>query len=137
MIHLLIVDDTKTVHTYLRSLLREQAEFKITSAFHGQEGLDLLTVNSCDVDLILLDWEMPVLNGPLMFEQMKKRGIQIPVILMTTKNTPAEIGAMLEAGVAEYLMKPFTLDILLEKIEFVRQQVTSSAGLQPSAAVAE
>ena len=69
-------------------------------------------------DLILLDWEMPVLNGPGTFSEFKKMELKIPVVMMTTKNASEDIQTMLNMGVAEYLLKPFTIDILFEKIEF-------------------
>jgi len=89
-----------------------------TSVFDGQEALTLLKTKP-DFDLILLDWEMPNLNGPSTFSKLLESGYKIPVIMMTTKNAAEDIQKMLEMGVAEYLMKPFTIDILFEKIEYV------------------
>ena len=50
---------------------------------------------------------------------LKEMGITIPTLMMTTKNKPEDIEKMIGLGVAEYLMKPFTIDILFDKIEFV------------------
>lgn len=118
MLKILIVDDTKSVHAFVKSLLAKSKEITTASVFDGALALEELAKNP-SYDLILLDWEMPNLNGPNTFAEFKKRGITIPTIMMTTKNAPSDISKMLEMGVAEYLMKPFTIDILFEKIEFV------------------
>lgn len=115
MFQILIVDDTKAVHLFVKSLLAQCHEIKVTSVFDGQEAIDLFKTNT-NFDLILLDWEMPRLNGPSTVTQMKERGLTIPVVMMTTKNSPQDIMKMLGMGVAEYLMKPFTIDILFDKL---------------------
>jgi two-component system chemotaxis response regulator CheY len=118
MFKILIIDDTKSVHAFVGALLSKSKEVKFTGVFDGAQALELLKKNS-DFDLILLDWEMPVLNGPNTFKEIKKMNLKAPTVMMTTKNAPEDIAMMLEMGVAEYLMKPFTIDILFEKIEAV------------------
>lgn len=118
MFRILIVDDTKSVHAFVKSLLSKSKEIVATDVFDGLEAVELLK-NNKEFDLILLDWEMPRLNGPDTFDQFLKMNLKIPTIMMTTKNAPEDIIKMLNMGVAEYLMKPFTIDILFEKIEYV------------------
>ena len=118
MFKILMVDDSKSVHAFVRSLLRERADVALTSAMHGQEAIEKLAAEDA-FDLILLDWEMPVMNGPETLRHLVAMRQKAPVIMMTTKSAPTEIQAMLEAGASEYIMKPFTVDILLEKMAFV------------------
>ena len=118
MFRILIVDDTKSVHAFVKSLLSKCPEIESTSVHDGAQALSHLRKDS-NYDLILLDWEMPNLNGPSTFEQLKSLGFKIPTIMMTTKNASEDIEKMLTMGVSEYLMKPFTIDILFEKIEYV------------------
>lgn len=117
MFQILIIDDTKSVHAFVKSLLARSAEVVVTSVFNGEEGLKLLQTKT-DFQVILLDWEMPILDGPSTYAEFIKQGIKIPTVMMTTKNKPAEIEKMLMMGVSEYLMKPFTIDILFQKIEY-------------------
>ena len=117
MFEVLVVDDTRSVHAFVRSLLAKAADIQVTSAYNGKEAVELLKGGK-KFDLIFLDWEMPELNGPDTFQEMKGLGCTIPIVMMTTKNSPADIQRMLEQGVAEYLMKPFTIDILFEKLSF-------------------
>ncbi len=118
MFKILIVDDTKTVHAFVKNFLLKCKDIEVTSVFDGQQAVETMKSNNT-FDLVLLDWEMPRLTGPETFAEFLKMGIKTPTVMMTTKNAPEDIQKMLEMGVSEYLMKPFTCDILFEKIEFV------------------
>jgi CheY-like chemotaxis protein len=118
MFKILVIDDTKTAHAFVNSLLRNVNEISISSAFNGLEAIELIQA-APDFDVILLDWEMPTLTGPQTFQQFKNKNIRIPIIMMSKKNSPEDIQQILQMGITEYIMKPFTTDILLEKIEFV------------------
>ena len=116
MLKVLVIDDTRSVHAYLRKILQGTPQVQLTDVYSGAEGLAALD-SLKGIDVILLDWEMPGMNGPETLKQIMQSGKKVPVIMMTTKNAPEEILQMLDCGAAEYLMKPFTLDILMQKIE--------------------
>lgn len=118
MMNILIIDDTRSVHAYIKSLGANNSEVSFTSVRNGEEAVNLLREKN-DFDVILLDWEMPVLDGPSAFKKFKEMNISTPTLMMTTKNAMEDIKYMLDMGVAEYLMKPFTRDIFFEKIELV------------------
>jgi two-component system chemotaxis response regulator CheY len=118
MFEVLIIDDTKSVQAFVKAILAKAKEINVQSAFDGTEAVEIIRQGR-KFDLIFLDWEMPILNGPETFKTLRQMGVETPVIMMTTKNSSEDIQMMLEAGVAEYMMKPFTTDILFEKIEFV------------------
>ena len=126
MFKILIVDDSKTIHAFAKHLLSKSKEVCTESAMDGEQAIQLLEKDP-SFDLILLDWEMPVLNGPETLKKLKSIGCKVPVVMMTTKDKPEEIAEMLALGAAEYLMKPFTVDILFEKIEFATSQRLSYA----------
>ena len=127
MFEMLVVDDTKSVHAFLKSILAKAEGIHVTDVMNGAEAVELLKAKK-HFDLILLDWEMPVLNGPDTFDQFKAMDVRTPVIMMTTKNSPDDIASMLTAGVSEYMMKPFTVDILFEKIEFATGNTINRGG---------
>lgn len=112
----LLIDDSKTVHLYIKGSLNNP-NFSYDDAYNGKEGIELLKNNSYDI--ILLDWEMPVLNGPATLTEIRKFDSSTPIIMVTTKSMPEEIISVLEAGANEYVMKPFTKEILQEKLESV------------------
>lgn len=117
MFRILIVDDTKSVHAFVKSLLAKSPGLNVTSVYNGLEAQEILKKEK--FDLIFLDWEMPVMDGPTALAELKAKGLKTPIIMMTTKNAPDDIQRMLSLGVAEYLLKPFTIDILFEKISYV------------------
>lgn len=111
---ILIVDDSKAVHAYVKEALKDMGP-QIDDAFNGKEACEKLEHGS-SYDLILLDWEMPVMTGPETLEHIKRMGIVTPVFMMTSKNAVEDIRQMISNGAKEYIMKPFTQDILVDKI---------------------
>lgn len=116
MLKILIIDDTRSVHTYMKTLLLKTKDVTATSVMNGLEGIEAYE-NQGPFDLILLDWEMPVMTGPETLKRLVDLGCKTPIVMVTTKNAPSDIAGMLELGATEYMMKPFTADILFEKIE--------------------
>lgn len=119
MLKILSIDDSRSVHAFLGSLF-DPSKSSLAHAYNGLEGIQLLEAKPApELDLILLDWEMPKLTGIETLERIRAIGIQTPVIMLTSKNDPAEIERALTLGANEYVMKPFTKDILYAKIESV------------------
>ena len=112
---ILCVDDSKSIHAFLQECL-VPVTASIEHAFDGQEAIEKLKLNLHAFDVIILDWEMPVKDGPTTFNELKLMGLKTPVFMLTSKNNPSDILQMIEAGVTEYMMKPFTADIVIEKI---------------------
>lgn len=115
MTKILSIDDSKAVHAFLNSCLKN---VEMTHAYDGNQGLLCLQPES-KVDLILLDWEMPNLDGIETLKRIRALPVTTPIIMLTSKNNPKEIETALKLGANEYVMKPFTPDILVEKIETV------------------
>ncbi len=111
----LIVDDSRTVRRIARRIV-EAAGMRAAEAGDGEEGLD--ACRSLDPDYVLLDWNMPRMNGLECLQAIRREfGDSRPaVILCTTENDPDHIVAAIEAGAQEFIMKPFDADILLGKI---------------------
>ena len=113
---ILCVDDSKSIHAFLQECLVPITE-SIEHVYNGQEAVDMLKGNLNAFDVIILDWEMPIKDGPTTFNELKALGLKTPVFMLTSKNNPSDIMQMVEAGVTEYMMKPFTADIVIEKIQ--------------------
>jgi two-component system chemotaxis response regulator CheY len=118
MLKILIIDDSKAVHAFIKDCFSSTSH-SLNHVYDGDQGVKVLALPGNQFDLILMDWEMPVLNGPDAFAEFKKMGVQVPVIMMTTRNAMADIQRMVNAGVSDYMMKPFTKEILFDKIESV------------------
>lgn len=114
----LVVDDSGVVRKVARRIL-EDLSFNVREAADGQAAL-----KACEESMpdgILLDWNMPVMEGIEFLEILRKsEGGDVPrVIFCTTNNDIEHITRAIEAGANEYIMKPFDQDILREKLEEV------------------
>ena len=114
----LIVDDSKVIRKVARHIL-ETLDFAVEEAGDGAEALDHCQRSVPDV--VLLDWNMPVMSG---MEFLKARGKSSisprpKVVFCTTENGIAHIRAAIEAGADEYVMKPFDRETLESKLQTV------------------
>ena len=114
----LVVDDSRVIRKVSRHIL-ETLGFAVDEAENGQQGLD-----ACEVamhDVVLLDWNMPVMTGIEFITQLRKRpgGDKPKVVFGTTENDVAHIREAISAGADEYVMKPFDHETLKIKLQLV------------------
>lgn len=115
---ILVVDDSRMIQALVKETLQGKG-IDVLTAENGQVALELLAAQSA-VDLILLDWNMPVMDGLEFLKQVRASQItRAPILMMTTENKPDKIQLALENGAVEFIMKPFTDDVLFGKIEMV------------------
>lgn len=127
-IRILVVDDSATIHAFLDKFLgATHPPCELAHVKNGQEALERFAGGALP-DLVLLDWEMPVLDGPSTFGQLRASGVTTPVIMMTTRNDVEDIEQMVTAGVDEYVMKPFTADLIVDKISTVLGRTLTAHG---------
>ncbi len=115
----LVVDDSSTMRSILRLTLRG-AGFEVIEAANGTEGLDRLQ-KSGRVDLALVDWNMPEMNGFefLCAARANHAYDDTKIVMVTTETEIAQVKAALDRGANEYIMKPFTRDAVIEKIQLM------------------
>ena len=115
----LIVDDSKSMRMIIAKVLRE-AGFEVTEAADGRQALDRLNQGE-EVELILIDWNMPVMNGYDLVCAVRANALlsNIRIMMVTTETSMSNISQALNAGANEYLMKPFTKEVLMEKLALV------------------
>lgn len=112
----MVVDDSRATRVILRNAL-EREGFTVLEAGDGQQALERLT-ESGPLDLALVDWNMPVMNG---YELIKSLRAQtsfdgMSIMMVTTESEGAQIQRALDAGANEYVMKPFSPEMLREKL---------------------
>lgn len=115
----LIVDDSSTMRSVLRMILRAQG-FETLEASNGSEALRRLQ-ESAEIDVALVDWNMPLMNG---FEFLcavrdDRARDQMKIVMVTTETELAQVQSALQRGANEYIMKPFTRDSVLEKLQIL------------------
>jgi two-component system chemotaxis response regulator CheY len=116
----LVVDDSRTIRIIIRRILLEIG-YEVCEACNGKEALDVLEAERPDVELVLADWNMPVMNGLELLKRLRQDSefSALKVLMVTTETEIEHMRSAMDAGADEYVMKPFTRDILLEKLEIV------------------
>ena len=116
----LVVDDSKAVRMILSKTLRELG-FEVREAANGKEALDAIQADKAAVSLVLADWNMPEINGLELLRRLRQDPAlaSLVVVMVTTETELDQMAMALEAGANEYVMKPFTRDILVEKLQLV------------------
>lgn len=111
----LVVDDSKAVRSILTRILGELG-FAVAQAADGVEALAELRKSK--PDLALVDWNMPHLNGLELVVAIRRQGTYDGVTLMmvTTESETHQMVRALDAGANEYVMKPFTRDVIVDKL---------------------
>ncbi|MBA3612090.1 MAG: response regulator [Nitrospirales bacterium] len=109
---ILVVDDQETIILFLRDRL-EKLGFEVTTASNGLQGLEVLKTES--VNGILLDLEMPIMDGLTMLNQLRQRSATVPVIVMSADPTRSTMIKAIEGGAKDYLFKPISDYILKHK----------------------
>ena len=112
----LLLEDDINLSTVLADYLRSKG-YVVDTAMDGKEGWDLLLQHS--YDLLLTDIMMPRTNGWQLLKKLRDSNNQIPVIIISAKNSREDIIKGYELGCDDYVTKPFSMDILIMKIEAV------------------
>ncbi len=111
-----VAEDSAPTRRIVASILRD-CGFAVEEAANGEEALACLHDLGCPA-LAILDWNMPVLDGLETARALRRdeRYADLPILMMTTERLKDRIAAALSAGVNEYLMKPFTREMVVEKL---------------------
>jgi len=112
----LVVDDSRATRTIIGSMLKEIG-FQVFEAAHGREALDFLK-RTGPTDVMLVDWNMPEMNGyDLLCAVRATPAYQnVPLMMVTSETEISQMAKALEAGADEYIMKPFTKEEIVLKL---------------------
>ena len=115
----LVIDDSKAMRIILKQILQAIGG-QVEEAGDGKEGLDKLK-SMGSADLVLVDWNMPVMNGLDFVRAVRSDPShrKTPVMMVTTETESSQMGKALAAGANEYVMKPFTKDVIQEKLKIL------------------
>ena len=115
----LVVDDFATMRRILKNILRQIGFTNISEADDGKNALTMLKKKR--FDLILCDWNMPEMPGIELLERVRADdGLKdIPFVMVTAEAQKENILAAVQAGVSNYVVKPFTAETISEKLEKV------------------
>ncbi|MGD9688777.1 MAG: response regulator [Phycisphaerales bacterium] len=111
---ILLVDDSKTMRSIEKSVLAQLGHSDIDEACDGQDALSKIAV--CAPDLVLVDWNMPNMDGLTFVKTYRQTNKTTPIIMVTTESEKARVIEAIKAGVNNYVIKPFTPDLLSQRI---------------------
>lgn len=115
----LVIDDSRSVRAIIGSMLRENG-WEVVEASNGKEGLEQLE-RSAGIELILVDWNMPVMDGLEFIQTVRGQRIYdtVRIVMVTTEAEHTQVLRAMQAGANEYVMKPFTKEILTAKLSLL------------------
>ncbi len=112
----LVVDDFATMRRIIKNVLKQIGFINIVEADDGTAALGVLKENK--VDLIISDWNMPKMNGLDLLKTVRKEEAtkKVPFIMVTAEAQKDNVLQAVQAGVSNYIVKPFTADAVKEKL---------------------
>jgi two-component system chemotaxis response regulator CheY len=126
----LVVDDSAITRRILVNNLRSIGFTQILEATDGKQALEICT---SDVDIVLTDWNMPGMAGVDLVRSLRTNPSlhEIPVLLITARTAREDVIEAASAGVNGYVIKPFSSDVLKQKIEETLERVRPQGGASP------
>ncbi len=111
---IMLVDDSKTMRSIQKSVLSQLGYVEIEEACDGQDALS--KVGAFQPDLLLVDWNMPNMDGITFVKHYRQTNKSTPIIMVTTESEKSRVIEAIKAGVNNYVVKPFTPDALSQRI---------------------
>lgn len=118
-VKILLVEDEESVASFVKTELEFEG-YQVIWAQDGKEALDLFTNES--PTLILLDWMLPVYDGITVLRRIRKQS-DIPIIMLTAKNSTSDISSALDQGLDDYITKPFEIEELFARIRVILRRL--------------
>jgi two-component system chemotaxis response regulator CheY len=112
----LVIDDSATMR---RIVVNSLQRIGFTDVVEAGDGVEALKAFDASVGFVITDWNMPNMSGIEFVRALRARpdGASVPVLMVTTRSVKEDIVAAIEAGVSNYIVKPFTPQVLKEKID--------------------
>lgn len=116
----LVIDDSRVMRKIVSGILKEVG-FETFEAADGREAMDAMEEHEGDIQLCCIDWNMPVMTGfEFVVEVRKRREWRDTTLMMvTTEGEQDQIVRALAAGAHEYVIKPFTPEVIVDKLQFL------------------
>lgn len=126
--NILLVDDSSTMRTIQKKALGALGQdVTFTEASDGVVALSAIAAAGAPFDVILLDWNMPNMDGLTMATRLRQTDKKTPIIMVTTEAEKSRIIDALKAGVNNYVIKPFTPDVLVGKVKQTLEKLRAAA----------
>jgi two-component system, chemotaxis family, chemotaxis protein CheY len=114
---ILLVDDSRTMRNIQKKILETMGSVEFAEASDGLEALKAIESTPGGFQLILIDWNMPNMDGITLVGRIRMTDKKTPLVMVTTEAEKSRVLEAIKAGVNNYALKPFTPDALLEKVK--------------------
>ena len=122
---ILLVDDSRTIRNIQKNVLAQLGYTEVVEAADGVEALAQITAHQ--PDLLLIDWNMPNMDGITLVRKIRETDKKMPLIMCTTEAEKTRVLEAIKAGVNNYVVKPFTGETLAEKITATLAKTSAAA----------
>lgn len=113
---ILVVEDEPRLASLLNAGLSEEG-FAVVAAYDGEEALGYAT--SSEFDVILLDLNLPKMDGAIVARRLRQRGSRVPIVMLTARDSVRDIVGGLNLGADDYLTKPFSFEVLVARLRAI------------------
>jgi two-component system chemotaxis response regulator CheY len=122
-IKILVVDDFATMRKVIRNLLKQSGYENVTEAEDGVAAMSVL--KSTKIDFVISDWNMPNMTGIELLRAVRSDNdlAAMPFLMVTAESLKANVVEAVKAGVSNYIVKPFTAEVLGEKIDKILENI--------------
>ena len=123
---ILLVDDSRTMRNIQKKTLETMGGVEFSEAADGLEALTVIAGHPEPFNLILIDWNMPNMDGITLVKKIRERDKSTPLIMATTEAEKQRVLDAIRAGVNNYVVKPFTPVALLEKVKMTLEKAKAA-----------
>lgn len=114
---ILLVDDSRTMRNIQKKSLEILGPMEVSEAGDGVEALSVIAASGGGFSFIMVDWNMPNMDGITLVRKIRETDKKTPLIMATTEAEKTRVIEALKAGVNNYVVKPFTPDMLVERVK--------------------
>lgn len=123
---ILLVDDSRTIRNLQKNILTKLGYTDVCEAGDGLEALNQIA--QCRPDLVLVDWNMPNMDGITLVRKIRETDKSTPLVMCTTEAEKGRVVEAIKAGVNNYVIKPFTAETLAQKINATLAKAAAPCG---------
>lgn len=124
---ILLVDDSCTMRNIQKKILNGLGDVQFSEAGDGVEALKVFTSATEAFNLILIDWNMPNMDGHTLVQRIREKDKATPLIMCTTEAEKARVIEAIKAGVNNYVIKPFAPEVLIERVTTTLAKLKAAA----------
>lgn len=123
----LLVDDSRTMRNIQKKVLGVLGPVEFAEAGDGMEALNVIAATPGGFDLVLVDWNMPNMDGHTLVQRIREKDKKTPLVMVTTEAEKTRVIDAIKAGVNNYVVKPFTPEALMERVNQTLAKMQATA----------